>query len=135
MAMLDGLYLVTGLGLDYYEAHWYDYMGSGNWCARCTDYATVKARFGLDAPLVIGEMYASSDVDALQRLEDFYARGYAGAWPWSVMTSSTSDGMTIDWNAMRTFSSRHADIGPRTGPPLATLTPTPTPSGTPATAT
>jgi hypothetical protein len=43
--------------------------------------------------------------------------------------------MTIDWNAMRTFSSRHADIGPRTGPPLATLTPTPTPSGTPATAT
>lgn len=32
-AMLDGLPMWVGLGLDYYEAHWYDYMNSGNYDA------------------------------------------------------------------------------------------------------
>src|SRR5215204_1247742 len=83
-AMLDGLPLWVGQGLDVYQAHWYDYMSGGDWCARCTDYAAVRARYGLDAPLVLGELYTGPDTDALQRFEDFYAKGYAGAWPWSL---------------------------------------------------
>ena len=26
--------LLSRLGLDFYEAHWYDYMNGGDWCAR-----------------------------------------------------------------------------------------------------
>lgn len=111
-AMLDGLSFWTGLGLDYYTAHWYDYMSSGNWCARCTDYTTVKSQYNLDKPLVIGEFYAGTDTDAYQRLADFYAKGYAGAWPWSLFPDHTSDGMNVDMSAAQTFASQHSDVGP-----------------------
>jgi hypothetical protein len=139
LGFLDGLPMVTGLGLDYYQAHWYDYMSSGDYCARCTNYATVKAKYGLDKPLVIGEMYAGIDVDALQRYEDFYAKGYAGAWPWSLFPSKTADNLAIDMAASQIFASRHTDLGPRAGSgstptpsPTATATATPTATRTPA---
>jgi hypothetical protein len=32
-AMLDGLTFLDGHGLDYYKAHWYDYMHTGDWNA------------------------------------------------------------------------------------------------------
>jgi hypothetical protein len=136
-AMLDGLPMWVGQGLDYYQAHWYDYMSGGNWCARCTDYATVKSRYNLDKPLVIGEFYAGPDTDALQRFEDFYSKGYAGAWPWSLFSDRTYDHMQIDLNAAKTFASRHSDLGPTssggssTPTPTATATRTPTPTATP----
>ena len=112
-AMLDGLPMWVGQGLDFYQAHWYDYMATGNWCARCTDYAAVQARYRLDAPLVIGEFYAGPDADALPRLADFYAKGYAGAWPWSLFPSKTYDKMAIDLAALETFSHQSQDSGPR----------------------
>jgi hypothetical protein len=131
-AMLDGLPMWVGQGLDYYQAHWYDYMSGGNWCARCTDYATVRARYGLDGPLVIGEMYAGPDVDAQQRFVDFYNKGFAGAWPWSLFPSHTSDGMRIDMTAMSAFASARTDLGPRGGGSTApTSTPTTAPTRTP----
>jgi len=95
-AHLGGLPMWTGLGLDYYTAHWYDGMSSGEACARCTDYEEVKARYGLDAPLVIGEFFAGESTDALQRFEDWYAKGYAGAWAWSLFPDRTNDRMSID---------------------------------------
>ena len=137
-AMLDGLPMWIGLGLDYYEAHWYDYMSSGDFCARCTDYPTVQAKYGLDQPLVIGELYASSSVDARQRFIDFYNKGYAGAWPWSMFPSHTSDGLSIDFAAMNSFTSQHSDVGPRKGivaTPTPTRTPTSTPTATPTAST
>ena len=84
-AMLDGLELWTGLGLDYYQAHWYDYMSSGDWCAPCTDYASLKAKYQLDAPLIIGEFYAGNQSTALRRDTYFATHGFAGAWPWSLL--------------------------------------------------
>jgi hypothetical protein len=126
-AMLDGLGMWVGQGLDYYQAHWYDYMSGGNWCARCTDYATVKARYNLDAPLVIGEFYASSTVDAAQRFADFYQKGYAGAWPWSLFPDRTSDNLAINLAAARTFAGQHADAGPRGG--AVSPPPPPPPAG------
>ena len=92
-AMMDGLSMWVGLGLDFYQAHWYDYMSSGNYCARCTDYATAKSTYGLDRPLVIGEFFGGASVDAFQRDQDFYNKGYAGGWAWSLFPGSTSDGM------------------------------------------
>ena len=102
-AMLDGLGMWTGIGLDFYQAHW---------CARCTDYAEVRDRFGLDAPLVIGEWFGASSVDALDRWEDWYDKGYAGAWPWTIFPERTNDHMSIDMGAMGTFAVSRADVGP-----------------------
>jgi hypothetical protein len=87
-------------------------MESGNWCALCTDYAEVQSRYNLDAPLVIGEFYAGPDAVPLQTFEDWYAKGYAGAWAWSLFPSRTADGLAIDMGAAGTFSGNHSDIGP-----------------------
>ena len=108
---LDGLPMFVGIGLDYYESHWYDYMSSGNYCAICTDYATVRARYGLDRPLVIGELYIGADTTS--RFETFYAKGYAGAWPWSLFPDHTSDHLAIDLTQAAAFSGAHTDVGPR----------------------
>jgi hypothetical protein len=111
-AMLDGLPHWTGLGLDFYTANWYDYMQPGNWCALCTDYATVRDRYGLDAPLVIGEFYAGADVGPLERYEAWYAKGYTGALAWSLNADATSDKLRIDLPAAASFAKQHSDLGP-----------------------
>src|SRR5581483_10020712 len=113
-AMLDGLPLWKGSGLDFYQANWYDYMSSGNWCARCTDYSTVQSRYSLDAPLIVGEFYAGPDTDAGQRFEDFYHKGFAGAMAWSLFPDNTTDHLAIDLTATSSFSRSHQDTGPRT---------------------
>jgi hypothetical protein len=126
-AMLDGLPMLKGIGLDYYQAHWYDYMDKGNWCALCTTYEEVRQRFDLDAPLVIGEIYLSADLENPHlRLEDFYTKGYAGVWPWSIFPDATQDKFAIDWNSMRIFAGKHADFGPRITDALPPSTAAPT---------
>ena len=96
-AMLDGLSMMQGPDLDYYQAHWYDYMSGGDWCVLCHDYEDVRKRTNLDAPLVIGELYLSADIENPHlRLEDLYTRGYAGGWPWSIFSESTLDKLAID---------------------------------------
>ena len=87
---------------------------------------------------MVGEYYSSTGADALQRLEDFYAKGYAGAWAWSLFWDRTNDKMQVDLAAAATFTGRHADTGPRSGsapPPVTTPTPTPTPAPTGSTVT
>jgi hypothetical protein len=113
MGFADGLPMVVGTGLDYYQAHWYDYMSGGTYCMRCNNYAFYQAKFGLDQPLVVGEFYAGSNVDSYQRYQDFYNKGYAGAWGWSLSPEKTSDHMAIDYAAARKFANRHSDLGPR----------------------
>ncbi len=112
-ARLDGLGLWTGLGLDFYQVHWYDTMGQPGHCARCTDYATVQAAYGLDGPLIIGEFYAGPDTDALARFQDFYRKGYAGALAWSLFAERTNDHMRVDLTATAAFARAVADAGPR----------------------
>jgi hypothetical protein len=127
---LDGLPMWVGLGLDLYQAHWYDYMSSGNYCARCTDYAAVVAKYNLDKPLIIGELFAGPSTDALARLEDFYAKGYAGSWPWSLFPDRTDDHLAIDFAAAKSFALNHSDIGPRMGTSITpSSVPTTPPSG------
>jgi hypothetical protein len=108
---MSKLPLWVGQHLDYYQVHWYD-VQTGDDCARCTDYATVRRRYNLDAPLVIGEFYAPSSVDAGQRLADLYAKGYAGAWPWSLFADHTGDRFSVDLAAEKAFSAQHGDLGP-----------------------
>ncbi len=145
-AMLDGIPMFKNTGVDFYSPHWYDYMSSGQWCARCTDYAAVRTLYGIDAPVVIGEFYAGSDADALQRYNDFYSKGFAGAWAWSLFPERTADLLGVDLAAAGTFAASKSDDGPVAGAtspstptpkpntPTATSTPkpnTPTPTSTP----
>jgi hypothetical protein len=112
-AMLDGLPHWVGQGLDFYTANWYDPMSSGNWCAFCTNYAEVRDRYQLDAPLVIGEFYGGPDINPLMRFTSWYTKGYAGAWAWSLFPDNTNDKLRIDLAAAGAFARQYADIGPR----------------------
>jgi len=123
MMMLDGLPMARGLGLDYYQAHWYDYMDNGDWCAPCHTYDEVRERWQLDAPLVLGEVYLGKDTkDPRERLQSFYDKGYAGAWPWSIFSDITYDKLKVNWGAMRRFAGEHDDLGPRVTEALAPST-------------
>lgn len=109
-AHMGGIPIWTGVGLDYYDAHWYDGMRGGDNCALCVDYATLRDRYGIDKPIVIGEFFAASTIDPLTRWEAWYDKGFAGAWGWSIRPAR--DGMTVDLGSMETFIGGHADIGP-----------------------
>lgn len=143
-AMVDGIPMWKDAGLDYYQPHWYDYMGSGNWCAWCTTADEIRQRYGVDKPIVIGEFFAGPSVDAEGRFDGFRERGYAGAWPWSLFAERTDDRMEVDLDASTAFASAVGDIGPQasggSGPaptntpaPEPTSTPTPAPTSTPTT--
>ncbi|MBV9596821.1 MAG: cellulase family glycosylhydrolase [Chloroflexi bacterium] len=107
-ANLEGMLMweSTDASLDFYSPHWYDPMNSGLACARCTDVPTITAAYKLDSkPIVLGEFYASPNVDALQRLKDFRAKGYAGAWAWSLFSDKTGDKFAIDLAAVTAYTS------------------------------
>jgi hypothetical protein len=110
-ATLSGLPTWTGIGLDFYSAHWYDNMQSRDNPSK--GYAAVDRAQHLGRPLTIGEFYCGPDVDCGGRLETFYEGGYAGAWAWSLFWDQTSDRMQVDLDAMAAFAARHDDIGPR----------------------
>lgn len=139
-AMLDGIPMFASVGLDFYQPHWYDYMSPGDWCALCTDAASVQERYGVTKPIVIGEFFAGTSIDALERHNEFYDKGYAGAWAWSLFPERTADNMSIDLQAVATFVGQHNDIGPSSATSSPTNTPvpstaTPTKTTVPATAT
>jgi hypothetical protein len=130
-AMLDGLPMWTGLGLDFYSASWYDYMNNlsnsydgdgGNWCALCTTYDEVRSRYNLDKPLVLGEFYAGASADfwlggsnlgPLGRLNAWYDKGFAGAYAWSLFPEKTDDKLAVEWSSYTTFAATHDDEGPQ----------------------
>jgi hypothetical protein len=125
-ALMSQLPLMVGQHLDYYQVHWYDVMKGAD-CVRCTDYATARDKYRLDAPLVVGELYAPASVDAAQRFTDLYDKGYAGAWPWSLFADHTGDHYSVDLNAERAFSSQRGDLGPAGGGQAPPPPPEPTP--------
>ncbi|MCP4423642.1 MAG: hypothetical protein GY803_04035 [Chloroflexi bacterium] len=67
-----------GLGLDYYQAHYYDWMGVES------PFVFVQ-ELGLDRPVVIGEFpTTNTQHDITTYLDAIAMNGYAGAWPWSL---------------------------------------------------
>jgi len=123
----DGIPMFTGVGLDYYSPHWYDYMSSGNYCMICNTAAYYQAKYNITQPIVIGEFptatSTSTPYSSTYRYNYWYNNGYAGEWAWSLFPSRTSDGIAIDMAAATTFASQHADIGPLLN---SSFTPTPT---------
>jgi hypothetical protein len=123
-ATLEGVPLWAGLGLDFHSPHWYDQMNSGIMCARCNDVATIRATQNLDSlPIVLGEFYGGPDVDTLQRLKDFRAKGYSGAWAWSLLYDRTQDQKRTDLAAFGAFAAQPSPVPSPTPQPAAASTP------------
>lgn len=94
-ASADWLALVRGLGLDFYQVHWYDHM------AAKLPLARPVASFALDRPVVLGEfptrgshLIPSAVVDVAR------SAGYAGSWFWSVQAEDAATDLAA---AMVTF--------------------------------
>jgi hypothetical protein len=102
-ARMDGLPILTGLGLDYYTVHWYDAMTSSEQCLACVTAADVQEFFHLDAPVVVGEFYAGPATS--ERYQLFLDSGFAGALAWSLLADRTADRLDIDLAAATRFHS------------------------------
>ena len=106
-------------------------------------YDLNASSLGLDAPVVAGEYAAASSTTATfgQYLDDWFNRGYAGAWAWSfrgVDANGAPAAATMTaWNAAHAALVTVAPVAtatptPTASPaPTATPTPTPTPTATP----
>lgn len=83
--------LVKGIGLDYYQAHWYDWFDKGSRLNRPV------AEWKLDKPLVLGEFPSKgSKRQPGDILETAKQAGYAGAFAWSVgATDTASNGAAV----------------------------------------
>jgi hypothetical protein len=87
-ASTRSLPLVEGLGLDVYQAHWYDTF------ARSAPLDRPVASLGLDRPLILGEFPTRGSRWAPAELLEIARRaGYAGALAWSALANDeASDG-------------------------------------------
>jgi len=78
-ASIHTLPLVRGLGLDFYQPHWYDRPG------RRADFQRSVATLGLDRPVVLGEFPTRASARRPREvLDGARAAGYRGAFAWSV---------------------------------------------------
>lgn len=83
--------LVQGLGLDFYQAHWYDWMDRGSKLDQ-----QVKG-LKLDKPLILGEFPAKGSKKSPDDILSIaHQDGYAGAFAWSYnATDEFSDGKAV----------------------------------------
>jgi hypothetical protein len=122
----------TGLGLDFYDFHWYD------WATPYFNPLTkAPSALGLDKPCIIGEMMpnpqsASIAMTHQQVLEGLYANGYAGYMPWS-WNDTANDCKPYINPSFNNFEAAHPDVNQITGG--TTSTPTPVRTATPVTVT
>jgi hypothetical protein len=81
----------VGLGLDYYQIHYYDWMKPYS-----TDnlFAVRADSLQLDRPVIVGEFPADHSTVAGLRdyLDNWYTNGFAGAWAWSFHADTTWGG-------------------------------------------
>ncbi len=113
------VHLWQGLGLDFYEVHYYPGMdGSGE----AGGGLPLCASLNLDKPCIVGEFpsvnvsYGLSDTtprSARWYLDTIHDRGYAGALVWSVnLTDGASDWLSFE-PVMKDWAQAHAsEIGP-----------------------
>jgi hypothetical protein len=90
--------LLSGLGLDFYQLHWYDKL-------RCRfDLAADVARFGADRPIVLGEFPTrGSRLPPERVLDTARDSGFAGALGWSACVADRHSSAV----ALRSAIERH----------------------------
>jgi hypothetical protein len=82
LASASGLPLVRGLGLDFYQIHWYDSH------ERHAPLDTAVADYGLDRPMVLGEFPTRGSARPPADILRLARRcGYAGAFAWSWLAT------------------------------------------------
>ncbi len=82
LASVRGLPLVAGLGLDFYQVHWYDHVDPP------ASLAVPAADWKLDAPLLLGEFpTAGSSQPVAAILSAVRKAGYVGALAWSALSA------------------------------------------------
>jgi hypothetical protein len=106
-----------GLGLDFYQIHFYDWMQP---FANTNLYGATAASLGLDAPVVVGEFPAANSTTAnlQQYLDTWFNNGYAGAWSWSYAAVDANGAPSPA--VMQPWGSSHAaavSVAPATGVP------------------
>ena len=112
-----GIAMWTDVDLDFYSPHWYDPQTSPfSICALCTTAPALQTLYNTTKPIVIGEFAqgigsTSANTD---RMNQWYNKGYAGAWSWSLFPENTYDLIPTDFTALTIFNGQHPDIGPRT---------------------
>jgi hypothetical protein len=93
-----------GLGLDYYQIHFYDWMKPYS-----TDnlFGMRAESLELDRPVVVGEFPADHSIVAglHNYLDTWYKSNYAGAWSWSFRADTTWGGP--DATVLRTWADAH----------------------------
>lgn len=97
--------LVKGLGLDLYQAHWYDQF------EKKSPLGTPVSSYKLDRPLILGEFPTKGSAkDGKTLLDTALQAGFAGAMPWGVnSTDQASDFAAVEGTLGR-WRQEHADI-------------------------
>jgi hypothetical protein len=94
LASTANLGLVEGLGLDFYQAHWWEPYGDA-------PLRRAAADFRLDRPLVLGAFPASTQHKSVKTvLDTVRCAGYGGAFVWSLRAvddCSGQDGQLLQW--------------------------------------
>jgi hypothetical protein len=123
-ATAEDMPLWKDAGLDYYSPHWYDPMKSGDACMRSHDAAYYRRTYGIAQPILLGEFFTNAGAEAGARYGDFLAKGYAGAWGWSLFAERTNDRMRVDLEAAKAFVAAHVDeVGPKAAKSAAKTAP------------
>jgi hypothetical protein len=94
LASASRLDFVRDLGLDLYQAHWYDANDA------LSALETPVTAFGLDGPIILGEFPTRNSERAPEQIYSTAREaGYAGVLPWSLLARDSS----TDRRACETF--------------------------------
>ncbi|MBM3267010.1 MAG: glycoside hydrolase family 6 protein [Candidatus Sericytochromatia bacterium] len=98
--------LVKGLGLDEYQAHWYDHFEGDQPLGRDV------AAYGLDKPLVLGEFPTRGTGKDLRTVLDTARNaGMAGAWLWSANAGDAYSDYPATRNTLRDWAAANLAEG------------------------
>jgi hypothetical protein len=98
------LHAVQGLGLDFYQPHWYDKFEPRN------PIATPVPDLGCDAPVMLGEFPTKGSAKAPSSLmATAREAGYSGAMFWSVLAEDTATDFLSAQTGLDEWARRHHD--------------------------
>jgi hypothetical protein len=103
LASARWLSLVKGLGLDFYQIHWYDSL------ERCAPLDTPVSQFGVDRPVLLGEFPTrGSTRPPSEILATAERAGYLGALAWSAVSTDHASDCAELVAALASFNDRQA---------------------------
>jgi hypothetical protein len=101
LASTANLPLVEGLGLDFYQAHWWEAYGDG-------PLRRAAADFRLDRPLVLGAFPATTKSKSVKTvLDTARSAGYGGALLWSVRAVDSRGGLDAQLGQLGHWARNH----------------------------